>query len=68
MLIRDIVQCALATGYLSVSAEEQLRSLLQTKYDAEDLSAFMQLQKAAMEGQVRQESREQVHHQILVGA
>lgn len=57
MLIRDIVQKALATNYLTVEAEEQLRLLLRTKYEIEDLKAFMQLQQAAMEGHVRQESR-----------
>lgn len=57
MVIRDIVQNALATNYLTVEAEEQLRRLLRTKYDLEDLKAFMQLQQAAMEGHVMQESR-----------
>lgn len=58
-LIRDVVQQALKTGFLSVAAENQLRQLLTTKYDWEDLNAFMTLQKAAMAGRVRQESREQ---------
>ncbi|NMG11144.1 hypothetical protein [Brasilonema sp. UFV-L1] len=58
MLIRDVVQQAITTGYLTVWAEEQLRQLLRTKYDAEDLIAFMTLQEAAMAGRVRQESRE----------
>lgn len=57
MLIRDIVQKALAINYLTVEAEEQLRLLLRAKYDLEDLKAFMQLQQAAMEGHVIQESR-----------
>ena len=57
-LIRHVVQQALATGYLSVEAEEQLIQLLRAKYDLEDLKAFMKLQKAAMAGFVRQESRE----------
>ena len=56
--IRDLVQDALATGYLSVTAEEQLRSLLRSKYSTEDLRAFMELQRAAMNGRVKQESRE----------
>ncbi|HEY9696088.1 MAG TPA: hypothetical protein V6D10_02420 [Trichocoleus sp.] len=60
MLIRELVQQVLNTGYLSVTAEEELRSLLQNKYEPEDLSAFMQLQRAAMEGRVRQESRERL--------
>ncbi len=57
ILIRDLVQQALASSYLSVEAEEQLRRLLQTKYEKEDLKAFMKLQLAVMEGLVRQESR-----------
>jgi hypothetical protein len=57
ILIRDLVQQALASSYLTVEAEEQLRRLLQTKYEKEDLKAFMKLQLAAMEGLVRQESR-----------
>jgi hypothetical protein len=60
MLIRELVQQVLNTGYLSVTAEEELRSLLQNKYEPEDFSAFMQLQQAAMEGRVRQESRERL--------
>lgn len=60
--IRDLVRQALETGYLTLAAEEQLRSLLQTKNAPEDLTAFMQLQRAAMEGIVKQESREiQLH-------
>jgi hypothetical protein len=57
--IRDLVRQALATGYLSVDAEDQLRILLRTRCEPEDLSAFMTLQKAAMDGFVRQESRQQ---------
>jgi hypothetical protein len=56
--IRNIVQQALETGYLTIAAEEQLRVLLRTKYESEDLTAFMKLQQAAMEGRVKQESRE----------
>ena len=58
--IRDEVQQALATSYLTVEAENQLRHLLTTQYDLEDLNAFMALQEAAMNGKVKQESRERV--------
>ena len=59
LLIRDLVQQALATGYLTIAAQEQLRQLLQTtQYAQEDINAFMVLQKAAMDGQVKQEFRE----------
>ncbi len=48
LLIRDLVQQALATGYLTIAAQEQLRQLLQTtQYEKEDINAFMTLQKAA---------------------
>jgi hypothetical protein len=57
-LIREIVQQALTSGYLTVAAEEQLRQLLSRKYEWEDFQAFIRLQHEAMEGRVRQESRE----------
>lgn len=56
--IREVVQEAIEIGYLTMEAEEQLRRLLTKKYDREDLIAFMRLQQAAMEGRVKQESRE----------
>ncbi len=57
-LIRDIVQEAIGTGYLTITAEEKLRDLLMKKYDREDLNAFMLLQHAVMSDRVKQESRE----------
>ena len=61
LLIRDLVHKVLETGYLTLADEEQLRQLLQTtQYGWEDINAFMTLQKAAMAGRVRQESRELV--------
>ncbi|HAX80568.1 MAG TPA: hypothetical protein DCY88_33220 [Cyanobacteria bacterium UBA11372] len=66
VLIRDIVQQALATGYLSIAAENQLRQLLKAKYDAEDFNAFMTLQQAAISGRVRQESRQLYQFKTLV--
>lgn len=56
-LIRDVVQQALVTGVLTIESENLLRQLLSTKYDQEDLRAFMTLQRAAMSGSVKQESR-----------
>lgn len=56
-LIRDIVQQAFSTHLLTLEAEDQLRCLLQTKYEKEDFRAFMALQYAAMTGSVLQESR-----------
>ena len=55
VLIRDLAQQALALGYLTIEAENQLRRMLTTtKYDLEDLNAFMALQLAAMSGLVKQ--------------
>lgn len=64
VLIRDVVQQAITTGYLTISAEERLRELLLTKYDLEDLKAFMTLQQAAIAGKVRQESRDRRNQQL----
>lgn len=58
VMIREVVQQALKTGYLTVEAENELRHLLAHKYDLEDLNAFMVLQHAAMSGRVKQLSRE----------
>lgn len=55
--IRELVQQALSTGFLSIEAENRLRKLLKTKYDSEDLCAFFTLQQATSEGYVSQESR-----------
>ncbi|MGL4883335.1 MAG: hypothetical protein ACRC80_01570 [Waterburya sp.] len=57
-LIREIVEQALNTGYLTLEAEEKLRMMLKNKYELEDLEAFIDLQQAAMVGVVKQESRE----------
>lgn len=65
VLIREVVQEALKTGYLTVEAEEQLRQLLAEQYDLEDLNAFMLLQHAAMSGRVKQQSRELLRNRSL---
>lgn len=57
-LIREVVKQALKTGYLTIEAEEKLRKMLRSKYDLEDLEAFVNLQRATMLGMVKQESRE----------
>lgn len=57
-LIREVVKQALSTGYLTLEAEDKLRNLLRSKYELEDFEAFIQLQQAAMMGEVKQESRE----------
>ena len=61
-MIREVVQQALSVGYLTLEDEEKLRRLLQIKYDFEDLNAFFSLQLAAMEGRVKQQSRELLHN------
>ncbi len=57
ILIKEIVQQALSTGYLSVTDQNQIQVLLQTSYDSEDLDAFIILQRAVVAGDVREESR-----------
>lgn len=57
-LIREIVKQALNTGYLTLEAEEKLRAMLRSKYELEDLEAFIDLQQATMIGIVKQESKE----------
>lgn len=59
--IREIVQQTLRSGYLTIEAENQLRQLLSMKYGRDDLKAFVRLQQEAMEGRVKQESRELLH-------
>lgn len=61
-MIREVVQQALSVGYLTLENEDKLRQLLQIKYDCEDLNAFFTLQLAAMEGRVKQQSREASHN------
>ena len=56
--IREIVSHALIAGYLTIDAENRLRNLLQSCCEPEDLTSFIALQLAAMDGIVKQESRE----------
>jgi len=56
--IREVVEQAIKTGYLTLQAEEELRLMLKNKYELEDFEAFIQLQQAARVGAVKQESRE----------
>lgn len=67
-LICEITQQALLTGYLTLECENKLRQLLSQEYGLEDLKAFIRLQKAVMEGLVKQESREQFevnNHEVI---
>ncbi|MGD1852516.1 MAG: hypothetical protein ACFCBU_18690 [Cyanophyceae cyanobacterium] len=56
--IREIVQDALSQRYLSIDAEDGLRELLEGKYGRDDFHAFVSLQRAFLDGQIIQESRE----------
>ncbi|MDB9314207.1 hypothetical protein PN462_13930 [Spirulina sp. CS-785/01] len=56
--IRDIAQEAITYRFLSLDAENQLRQLLATTCQPEDLRAFCRLQAEIMEGRVTQEARE----------
>jgi len=68
-IISTIVRQAMATGYLTVEAEEQLRKLLQTtKYGLEDFEAFIALQREVMEGRVQQQAWELQQHNRSVTA
>ncbi|NES19036.1 MAG: hypothetical protein F6K41_08920 [Symploca sp. SIO3E6] len=61
--ISAVVQQAITTGYLTVDAEQKLRQLLSTSYDYEDFQSFINLQQYAMEGMVKQQSREKIGDQ-----
>jgi hypothetical protein len=58
-LIREIVQQAIKTGYLSDTAVEQLRQLLKTEYQEEDVDALMRLHQATVTGRVQQKPRDE---------
>lgn len=58
--IRDIVRQAFLAQFLSIEAEEQLRTMMQDRYEAADFQAFMKLQDAVMKGHIRQEARERI--------
>lgn len=60
--IRGIVHQVLQAGYLTIEAEEQLRQLFALRYNLEDIEALTLLQKAAISGRVKQQSRELVHY------
>jgi Cu/Ag efflux pump CusA len=60
VMIREIAQIAMATGNLSLANEQQLRLMLKQKYEIEDLDAFISLQQAVIQGQVKQQSRQKI--------
>jgi hypothetical protein len=56
-LIREIVQQALTTGYLSLAAEDKLHQLVQVEFEEEDIDALMRLEQAAIAGTIKKESQ-----------
>ncbi len=63
-VMSEIIQKALKSGYLTIEDENRLRQFLAQKYDYQDFLAFMSLQQAAMEGKVKQESRELAYNRL----
>lgn len=62
MLIRDVVKQAIAAGYLSLEAENQIQQIFSSSQcELEDLNAVMTLQLAAMAGRVKQQSLESIN-------
>ncbi len=62
MLVRDVIKQAIATGYLSLEAENEIQEkICSTHCELEDLNAFMSLQLAAMAGRVKQQSLESIN-------
>ncbi|MBE9005181.1 hypothetical protein IQ259_09025 [Fortiea sp. LEGE XX443] len=57
--IKQIVQQAFRTGYLSIAEQNQIQVLLRRDYDSEDLDAFIILQRAIASGEVQRESKHQ---------
>jgi len=55
--IKQIVQQAFRTGYLSIAEQNQIQVLLRRDYDSEDLDAFIILQRAIASGEVQRESK-----------
>ncbi len=60
ILIKEIVLQALTRGYLSTREQKQIRVLLQTSYDSEDLDAFIILERAVSAGEVKLEPKTRI--------
>ncbi|WP_017652671.1 hypothetical protein [Fortiea contorta] len=59
IVIKEIAQQALKTGYLSLVAQKRMQLLLQSNYDSDDLDAYIILQRAVVAGDVKPESPRQ---------
>lgn len=57
-VVREIVLKALKTGYLTIEAEEKLRQQFTKQHSLADIDALARLQWAAMNGLLKQESRQ----------
>lgn len=66
--IKQIVQHAFQTGYLSITQQSQIQVLLRRDYDSEDLDAYIILQRVIASGEVQRETKHprvttSTHHQ-----
>jgi hypothetical protein len=57
-VVREIVLKALKTGYLTIEAEEELRQQFSKQHSLADIDALARLQRATINGFVKQESRQ----------
>lgn len=48
--MKEIVEQALTTGYLTIAAQNQIQSLLASDYDSDDLDAYIILQAGCCGG------------------
>jgi hypothetical protein len=55
LLIREIVQQTLVSGYLPIGTELQLCQLFSVSQDLEDVDSMAQLQQAVTSGQVKRQ-------------
>ncbi|WP_427158869.1 hypothetical protein ACQFX9_23360 [Aliinostoc sp. HNIBRCY26] len=58
-LIKEIAQQALSVGYLGITDQNQINTLLKFNYDSEDVDALILLQRAIASGKVQRESHRQ---------
>lgn len=64
LTMHALVQQTIESGYLTLAVEEQLRQLSQHQRDREDICALIRLQRAVMEGEVEQESRQGKYQRV----
>ena len=64
LTIYALVQQTIESGNLTLVVEEQIRRLSQHQRNREDICALIRLQRAVMEGEVEQESRQLRHQRV----